>query len=62
MISSFGAILALSSDGDAATDGDADADDYDICKNDPYMSPSYTGDTKIETTRAKITQNTILGL
>ena len=52
MISSFGAILALSSD----------ADDYDICKNDPYMSPSYAGDTKIETTRAKITQNTILGL
>ena len=60
MMSSFGAILALSSDAAAAADGDAD--DYDICKNNPFMSPSYAGDTKIETTRAKITQNTILGL
>ena len=42
MISSFGAILALSSDDDTA----AAADDYDICKSDPYMSPSYAGDTK----------------
>ena len=41
MISSFGAILALSSDDDNAA-----ADDYDICKSDPYMSPSYAGDTK----------------
>ena len=45
MISSFGAILALSSD-DAADEADGDADDYDICKSDPYMSPSYAGDTK----------------
>ena len=43
MIGSFGAILALSSD-NAAT---ADVDDYDICKSDPYMSPSYVGDNKI---------------
>ena len=40
MISSFGAILACKSDADA----DAD-DDYDR-KSDPYMSPSYAGDTK----------------
>ena len=44
MISSFGAILAWKSDDDAAADADAD-DDYDR-KSDPYMSPSYAGDTK----------------
>ena len=39
MICSFGAILAWKSDDDA----DTDADDR---KSDPYMSPSYAGDTK----------------
>ena len=39
MISSFGAILAWKSD-----DDDAAADDDR--KSDPYMSPSYAGDTK----------------
>ena len=43
MISSFGAILAWKSDDD---DADTD-DDYDDDRNsDPYMSPSYAGDTK----------------
>ena len=41
MISSFGAILALSSNDDTAA-----AADYNICKSDPYMSPSYADDTK----------------
>ena len=40
MICSFGAILAWKSD------DDADAADYDDDhKSDPYMSPSYAGDT-----------------
>ena len=41
-ICSFGAILAWKSDDDTATaDGIADNDH----KSDPYMSPSYAGDT-----------------
>ena len=47
MISSFGAILAWKSDDDDAADTDADDDYDDDRKRDPYMSPSYTGDTKI---------------
>ena len=49
MICSFGAILAWKSDDDdddAAADTDADADYDDDRKSDPYMSPSYAGDTK----------------
>ena len=51
MICSFRAILAWKSDDDdAAADADADADDDDDYdddyKSDPYMSPSYAGDTK----------------
>ena len=42
MICSFGAILAWKSDDD---DTDADADYDDDRKSDPYMSPSYAGDT-----------------
>ena len=52
MICSFGALLAWKSDDDdnaaaAAADTDADADDdcNDDRKSDPYMSPSYAGDT-----------------
>ena len=48
MISSFGAILAWKSDDDddaAAADTDADDDYDDDRKSDPYMSPSYAGDT-----------------
>ena len=41
MISSFGAILAWKSDNAA----DADDDYDDDRKSDPYMSPSYAGDT-----------------
>ena len=41
MICSFGAILAWKSD-----DDDADDDYDDDRKSDPYMSPSYAGDTK----------------
>ena len=44
MICIFGAILALSSDDDK-DDTNADAE-YNGHKSDPYMSPSYTGDTK----------------
>ena len=49
MISSFGAILAWKSDDDDDADTDADADDdyNDDRKSDPYMSPSYAGDTKM---------------
>ena len=44
IICSFGAILAWKSDDDDdAVDADTDAD-YDY-KSDPYMSPSYAGDT-----------------
>ena len=43
MICSFGAILAWKSD----EDDDADDDYNDDRKSDPYMSPSYAGDTKI---------------
>ena len=50
MICSFVAILAwkLDDDDDAADDADAAADDDydDDYKSDPYMSPSYAGDTK----------------
>ena len=52
MICSFVAILAWKSDddddADVDNDDDADADnDYDDDrKSDPYMSPSYAGDTK----------------
>ena len=55
MICSFGAILAWKSDDDdddaaaataADTDADADDDYDDDRKSDPYMSPSYAGDTK----------------
>ena len=46
MICSFGAILAWKSDDD---DDDAaantDDDDDDDRKSNPYMSPSYAGDT-----------------
>ena len=54
MICSFGAILAWKSDdddadavADADNDDDTDADDDydDDHKSDPYMSPSYAGDT-----------------
>ena len=46
MICSFGAILAWKSDDDdAAVDTDDDYDDDR--KSDPYMSPSYAGDTKM---------------
>ena len=49
MICSFVAILAWKSDDDADANDDADADDYDDDrKSDPYMSPSYAGDTKNE--------------
>ena len=41
-ISSFGAILAWKSDAADAADTDYDDDR----KSDPYMSPSYAGDTK----------------
>ena len=43
MICSFGAILAWKLDDDAAAAADTDDDR----KSDPYMSPSYAGDTKI---------------
>ena len=52
MICSFVGILAWKSDDDDDTDADnddaADADDDydDDRKSDPYMSPSYAGDTK----------------
>ena len=47
MICSFGAILAWKSDDDADTaDDDADDEYNDDHKSDPYMSPSYAGDTK----------------
>ena len=48
MISSLGAILVWKSDDDddAAADTDADDDYDDDRKSDPYMSPSYAGDTK----------------
>ena len=46
MISSFGAILAWKSDDDDAAAADADDDYDDDRKSDPYMSPSYAGDTK----------------
>ena len=46
MISSFGAILAWKSDDDDDVAAAAD-DDYDNDrKSDPYMFPSYAGDTK----------------
>ena len=45
MICSFGAILAWKSDDDADA-ADADDDYDDDHKSDPYMSPSYAGDTK----------------
>ena len=44
MISSFGAILAWKLD-----DDDADTAADDDRKSDPYMSPSYAGDTKMNT-------------
>ena len=52
MISSLGAILVWKSDdddaaSDAAADADADDDYDDDRKSDPYMSPSYAGDTKM---------------
>ena len=54
MICSCGAILAWKSDDDDAdadtdtdaADDDADDDYDDNRKSDPYMSPSYAGDTK----------------
>ena len=58
MICSFGAILAWKSDDDDAdNDDDADADDDydDDHKSDPYMSPSYAGDTKTKTNDKAIT-------
>ena len=56
MICSFGAILAWKLDDDAA---DADTDADDDRKSDPYMSPSYTGDTK---NQYKIDKNTKLDM
>ena len=53
MISSFGAILALSSAAAATTT---------FAKAIPICLPVTLVTQKIETTRAKITQNTILGL
>ena len=52
MISSFGAILAWKSDDDADSAAAANADDDydDDRKSDPYMSPSYAGDTKMVNT------------
>ena len=47
MICSFGAILPWKSDDDADAVNDADDDYDDDHKSDPYMSPSYAGDTKI---------------
>ena len=48
MISSFGAILVWKSDDDdAAAAADTDDNYDDDRKSDPYMSPSYAGDTKI---------------
>ena len=44
MICSFGAILGWKSDDADAADADDDYDDDR--KSDPYMSPSYAGDTK----------------
>ena len=51
MISSFGAILAWKSDDDDddVADTGADDDHDDDRKSDPYMSPSYAGDTKTKT-------------
>ena len=46
MISSFGAILAWKSDDDDDAAADTDDDYDDDRKSDPYMSPSYAGDTK----------------
>ena len=57
MISSLGAILVWKSDDDdnvaaaAANAADADADYDDDWKSDPYMSPSYAGDTKTKYTQ-----------
>ena len=46
MISSFGAILAWKSDDDVDADVADTDDNYDDDRNsDPYMSPSYAGDT-----------------
>ena len=56
MICSFVAILAWKSDDDA--DNDADDDYDDDRKSDPYMSPSYAGDTK--TTEKAINANCTL--
>ena len=48
MICSFVAILAWKSDDDDDdADNDDDADYDDDRKSDPYMSPSYAGDTKM---------------
>ena len=52
MISTFGAILAWKSDNDA-TAADTDADYDDDRKSDPYMSPSYAGDTKTTNGKAQ---------
>ena len=54
---SFGAIKPQSSDADASDDtfdtavDDTDKDNYDIRKSDPYMPPSYAGDTKTNCVR-----------
>ena len=47
-IHSFGVIQPQSSDADASDDDDDTDDDtdYAIRKSDPYMPPSYAGDTK----------------
>ena len=45
MICSFVAILAWKSDADDADNADADDDYDDDRKSDPYMCPSYAGDT-----------------
>ena len=52
MICSFGAIFAWKSDVDA----DATAADDDR-KSDPYMSPSYAGDTKMSYDSTKFLEN-----
>ena len=63
MICSFGPILAWKSDDDADAAAAADADDDH--KSDPYMSPSYAGDTKTVSAREVMvksltTQSTLL--
>ena len=54
MTCSFVAILAWKSDDDDDADTDNDDDYDDDRKSDPYMSPSYAGDTKTEVNNGNI--------